>query len=372
MKNNVIIGIEDDYTSIYVWTSFNNQVIPLFFTSLNNHGAIVNGSVYNKADFSEIINKLINQASKFVGENISEVSLCVHNFNVNIHNFELSIDLKNQVLNKDIWEKDYLPNISIKRIDNDQYIYNIDVVRWEIDNKKYDKLDSTNIHGEKMMVYGKKYIINKLIYDNLIDIFNTNKIKVKSFSTTLDLYKSDTNKNEINVLVGKNNLSITSISNQHLMSNVVSNDIGIELLVKMIHDRLGLEYNIIYEYFKNINFFKNNAEIAIVDVCDYETGKVVKVNQSNMDEIINDYAANILELITGKLEYYKKEKSTNVDNINLISNIPIIQQIFNLFHIHSKYQFNIVKPSSTAMYETRYMYCVLAANKNLKQTRLIN
>ncbi len=94
MKNNVIIGIEDDYTSIYVWTSFNNQVIPLFFNSLNNQESVVNGSVYNKKKFSEVITTLISQANNFVGEQITEVTLCVHNFNVNIHNFELTIDLK--------------------------------------------------------------------------------------------------------------------------------------------------------------------------------------------------------------------------------------------------------------------------------------
>ncbi len=296
MKNNVIIGIEDDYTSIYVWTSFNNQVIPLFFNSLNNQESVVNGSVYNKKKFSEVITTLISQANNFVGEQITEVTLCVHNFNVNIHNFELTIDLKNNVLNKEVWEKEYLPNIQIKRIDNDQYLYDFDIVRWDVNGKKYEQLTSTDIVGDKVLVYGKKYIINKLIYDNLIEIFSGMKIKCKNFNTTIDLYKSDKNKNEINVLVGKNNLSITSISNQHLMSNVVSNDTGIELLVEMIHKKLGIDYGIIYEYFKNINFFKTNADVSIVDVCDYKSGKVVKVNQATMDEIISEYAANILEL----------------------------------------------------------------------------
>ncbi len=372
MKNNVIIGIEDDYTSIYVWTSFNNQVIPLFFNSLNNHQAIVNGSIYDKNAFIKILSDLITQASNFVGEQITEVSLCLHNFNVNIPPFELEIDLKNKILNKSIWEKEYFPKLQITRIDNDQFLYGFDVIRWEVNGKKYDRLTDAEIQGDKVKIYGKKYVINKLIYDGFVEVFNNLKIKIKNFNTTIDLYKSDNKKNEINVLVGKNNLSISSISNQHLMSNVVCNDKGIELLIESIHKKLGLEYDTINYYFKNINFFKHNPEVPIADICNHYSGKVQKINQETIDEIINEYTASILELITDKLEYYKKEKNTNVDNINLISNIPIIQQIFNLFHIHSKYQFNIIKPTSTLMYETRYMYCVLAANKNLKQVKLVN
>ncbi len=223
-----------------------------------------------------------------------------------------------------------------------------------------------------MVIHGKKYLINKLIYDNYVEALGECKLKLKSFHTTLDIFKSDHHKNEINILVGKNNVAIVSLSNQHLISNVVCSDKGFEYLAKLIHDKYHLDYPAIYEYFKNINFFKNHPDIPIIDVHDRQTAKIKKISQANIDEIINEYAASVLELVSHKLDYYKKEKNTHIDSINLISNIPVVQQIFNLFHIHSKHQFNIIKPTSTMMYETRYIYCVLTANNALKQTRMLN
>lgn len=371
MKNNVIIGIDDDYISIYVWTSFNNQVIPLFYNSISNQESIVNGSVYDRKQFCQILTNLVQQATKFIGEQINEVALSLHNFNVVIQDFELPIQLKNNLINQNIWETDIFPKLQIKRADDDQHLFAFDVVKWEINGKKLDVIDK-DYQCEKMVIHGKKYLINKLIYENFVDALQECKLKLKSFHTTLDIYKSNQHKNEINILVGKNNVSIASISNQHLISNVVCTDKGFEQLAKLIHEKYALEYPTIYEYFKNINFFKSNPDVPIIDVCDDKLAKIKRISQNNMDEVINEYASSVLELVSHKLDYYKKEKNTCIDNVNLISNVPIIQQIFNLFHIHSKHQFNIIKPTSTMMYETRYIYCMLTANKFLKQTRMIN
>ncbi len=77
-------------------------MIPLFFNSVNNCESIVNGSIYDRQQFCELLKELVQQASKFIGEPINEVALSLHNFNVAIQNFELPINLKNHVIDKTI------------------------------------------------------------------------------------------------------------------------------------------------------------------------------------------------------------------------------------------------------------------------------
>lgn len=371
MKNNIIVSVEDDYTSIYIWFSFNNQIIPLYFNSIKNNGSIINGSVYDKNKYIDIINKLFTDAKKFLSIDIKEISLCLDNFNVNIHNFETEIKLKDNLFNETIWQKDIFPNLQIKRNCDDQYNYAFDVVKWQIGDEIFEKIKK-DYHGDTVKIIGKKYIINKLIFENFNDVFSALNVKIINFNTTLDLYKSNNELNELNILINKSNISITSIHNNHLMSNVICDNKGIDCLIELIRKETNIKTNEIVEYFNNIKFYKEHNDITIADKIDNEACEITRVKQSAIDEVFKKYASIILDLVIDKIEYYKKEKSTLITNINLISNSPIIQQIFNLFLILSKYQFNIIKPSEIMMYETKYMYCILNAKKDLKDLKTTN
>lgn len=368
-KNNVIITIDDIYTSIYVWSSFNNQVIPLYFNSTTNKNSIINGTIFNKKVFQDNIVHLINETEKFVNQKIDEISLCIHNFNISITNFELTIDLENKVINQTIWENDYLPKLKIKHSSSDQHIYDFNVIKWKIDGNIIEKIDQ-EYYADKVFIFGKKYSINKLIYDNYVDFFKNLKIKIKDFSTTLDIFKDENN--TLNILIDQNSLSIASVQNKHLISNVVCEDKGIKCLINMLKKELNIEEPAIENYLKNIDFFKKNGELDVIDIGLNNTGIIQKIKQSRIDEVINEYTSIILNLIMEKIEYYKKQKNTNISTINLISNLPIVQQIFNLFLIHSKYQFNIIKPKLTPLYEMRYVYCILNAWRNIETSKLLN
>lgn len=371
MKINTIIGVQDDYTSIYVWTSFNNQIIPLYFDSLENNSSILNGSVYDKKIFSNIVGKLLSKARNFLADDIKEVALCLDNFNVNIHDFDIEIELKNKVLTSSIWFNEILPNLQIKTKADDQYNYYFDVIKWKVGDKIIEKIEK-EYFGDKVVIIGKKYIINKLIYDGFNEIIEKNGAKIINFNTTIDLYKSSKNKNELNVLVNKNNISITSIHNDHLMSNVICDNKGLNNLIYEIKKDTNIPENEIIDYLSNIDFFKKNPEICIANKINKKTCCISKINQSMIDESINRYTSILLELILDKIEYYKKEKNTKIDTINLISNSNVTQQIFNLFQIHSKYNFNIVKPNNALMYENKYIYCVLNAQKDLNKLKTLN
>ncbi len=370
MKNNIIIGIDDDYSSIYIWSSFNGQIIPLYFNSLKNNNTIVNGTIYDKKQYFEIIKKLVDDANKFIDNPIKDISLCLDNFNVNIQNFDYDIKLKNKSLTQQIWEDEIYPNLQVKSKNEDQYIYYFDVIKWQVGEYIFEKIDR-EYFGDEVKILGKKYIINKLIYDSFKEIFEKLDIKIKNFNTTLDLYKNSDENDELNILINKNNISITSIHNNHLISNVICDNKGINNLIEQIEKDTKIKKRNIIEYISNINFFKENPDMCIANINNNEDCKMLRINQSTIDEIIKKYTSVILDLILEKIEYYKKEKDTTIRRINLISNSIITQHIFNLFNLH-KYQFNIVKPKNVLMFETKYTYCILNAQKMLNEGKTIN
>ena len=370
MKNNVIIGIEDEYSSIYVWSSFNGQIIPLYFNSIKNNKTIVNGTIYDKKKYYDIAKKLIEDANKFTNFTIKNIALCLDNFNVNIQNFDTTVKLKNKSFSKEIWENEIYPNLQIKTKGDDQYIYYFDVIKWQVDKYIFEKIDK-EYFGDEVKILGKKYIINKLIYDSFKEIFEKLDIKITNFNTTLDLYKNADEKDELNILINKNNISITSIHNNHLISNVICDNKGINNLIDQIEKDTKMDKKNILEYISNINFFKQNSDMCIANKSNNKECKIQKINQSVIDEIIKKYTTIILDLILEKIEYYKKEKDTTIKRINLISNSIITQHIFNLFNLQ-KYQFNIVKPKNVLMFETKYTYCILNAQKILNDRKVTN
>lgn len=365
MENIVVIGITDEYSSIYVSFVVNNKIMPLYYNSISNENCIVNSCIVNKNIFINKIKSLVQKAETFVGQPIKKINLCLHNIQMNITDFEiLNIQLKDPIFNKNTWKNNIFPNLKIKEnTSNDVFVFDFDVYSWNINNKWINTIDR-DYKIDSISIKGKKYSINKVIYESYKNVFNLINIEIEKLDTTVDLYlKNNPAKYQLNLLISDQGVSLSSVNENKLFSNIIDQSLGINDLKKIISEKFNMQTKDINDYLNNYNDIYLFDDVDVVNINDKKKLKVNGIKQKEIDKLINSYTLKVLGLVEKKVEYYKKEKEINIESINLISHLSYVIKIFRNITAHTKINFKIITLPEVMMFEQRYLYCILETYK---------
>lgn len=310
-----------------------------------SYGIIRNGFIYDMAWVYTQLSNLIHDANSFTKNDITNISVSIAASEILIRQFEINdINLPNGIFNSVEWEL-LKKSININQ-GASKYIYDIDYESWTIDNHMYTEV-SNQIIGTKLDIKARMFQINKVLYQQYVNLFERLCIKIDSMKPIIndvvnitDSVKKD--HAELFVILDENNLCLVQTNGRKIERCVSSNELSIKTLYSLLASEMNMSekdiINIIHQiwvYFGDLN----NIQIVSNLITNFAEQQIADSKKFN--NIVSNYIKSLVEFVECNAKYLIENKKIIIKKISYVPITRFTMRLFNLISIYSKFNLTI-------------------------------
>lgn len=310
-----------------------------------SYGIIRNGFIYDMAWVYTQLSNLIHDANSFTKNDITNISVSIAANEILIRQFEINdINLPNGIFNSVEWEL-LKKSININQ-GASKYIYDIDYESWTIDNHIYTEV-SNQIIGTKLDIKARMFQINKVLYQQYVNLFERLCIKIDSMKPIIndvvnitDSVKKD--HAELFVILDENNLCLVQTNGRKIERCVSSNELSIKTLYSLLASEMNMSekdiINIIHQiwvYFGDLN----NIQIVSNLITNFAEQQIADSKKFN--NIVSNYIKSLVEFVECNAKYLIENKKIIIKKISYVPITRFTMRLFNLISIYSKFNLTI-------------------------------
>lgn len=310
-----------------------------------SYGIIRNGFIYDMAWVYTQLSNLIHDANSFTKNDITNISVSIAANEILIRQFEINdINLPNGIFNSVEWEL-LKKSININQ-GASKYIYDIDYESWTIDNHMYTEV-SNQIIGTKLDIKARMFQINKVLYQQYVNLFERLCIKIDSMKPIIndvvnitDSVKKD--HAELFVILDENNLCLVQTNGRKIERCVSSNELSIKTLYSLLASEMNMSekdiINIIHQiwvYFGDLN----NIQIVSNLITNFAEQQIADSKKFN--NIVSNYIKSLVEFVECNAKYLIENKKIIIKKISYVPITRFTMRLFNLISIYSKFNLTI-------------------------------
>lgn len=342
-----IITFNDQNIGISLFNSEENDNTIYYQTKIKlPYGIIKNAFICNIPWVYKELSNLISDARSFTRNDITNINVSIAANEILIRQFEINdINLPNGIFNLVEWEL-LKKSININQ-GASKYIYDIDYESWAIDNHVYSEINN-QIIGSKLDIKARMFQINKVLYQQYVNLFEHLNIKIDSMKPIINDVVNITDSSrkdhaELFVILDENNLCLVQTNGKKIERCVTSNELSIKVLYNLLAKEMNMSekdiiniINQIWVYFgglNNIQIVKN----LITNFADQQVADSEKFNN-----IITNYIKSLVEFVETNTKYLIEEKQINIKKISYIPITRFTTRLFNLISIYSKFNLTVI------------------------------